>query len=66
MLKKSNAMPYTIIERMRSMSPFPGLPMPKSPNRSKHAHEHDLLDAEAFEEEGYGEDKEGLGHLRDG
>ena len=37
MLKKSNATPYTTIERIRNAAPEPGLPMPKNPKRSTHA-----------------------------
>ena len=36
-LKKSNAIPYTIIDRTRSHKPEPGFPIPNNPNRNTHA-----------------------------
>ena len=37
MLKKSNAMPYTIMDRINIHSPEPGSPKPNNPNRNTHA-----------------------------
>ncbi|MNR52573.1 hypothetical protein D3C85_1724350 [compost metagenome] len=36
-LKKSNAIPYTIIDNMRKITPEPGFPIPNNAKRKTHA-----------------------------
>ena len=66
MLKKSNAIPYTIIDKISIQMPDPGSPKPNSPNRNTQANttdEHDTFDSEVFQEERNGQDKQCFGHL---